>query len=217
MLSKCSVWWYYLIFLIFIVALIIGKATNNEYILYICIYIFLFVSTEKNVEKVISKDFKKLILFYISLGLFGALLILLLKGIGLFLITITMIVLAIKITLQSHLKESKKNQYKFKLFLRKTFFVVVSIAVLSFIGLNVKFITEDNIQTEHNISSSFVSLDFKTEEEKKRYIYGTIEEKIIILKDKGLSKEQVYDMLKNNTDFRTLVRDDDDKFNEIYE
>ncbi len=58
---------------------------------------------------------------------------------------------------------------------------------------------------------------FQTEEQKYKYNYGTIEEKIIILKNMGLSKQQVYNKLENNTEFRTLIKDNQNKFDEIFQ
>ena len=53
---------------------------------------------------------------------------------------------------------------------------------------------------------------FKTEEQKNKYTYGTIEEKIFILKNLGLLKKQIYQKLKNNTDFRKLIKNGNEKF-----
>lgn len=57
----------------------------------------------------------------------------------------------------------------------------------------------------------------QTEEQKHKYNYGTIEEKILILKDMNLSKEQIYKKLENNTDFRILIKDNQNKFDEIFQ
>lgn len=58
---------------------------------------------------------------------------------------------------------------------------------------------------------------FQSEEQKHKYNYGTIEEKILILKDMNLSKEQIYKKLENNTDFRILIKDNQNKFDEIFQ
>lgn len=58
---------------------------------------------------------------------------------------------------------------------------------------------------------------FQSEEQKHKYNYGTIEEKIIVLKSIGLSKQQVYNKLESNTEFRTLIKDNQNKFDEIFQ
>lgn len=71
----------------------------------------------------------------------------------------------------------------------------------------------DDINSSVSIQKKSI---FKTKDQKHKYTYGTIEEKIIILNNLGLTKEQVYDKLENNTDFRILIKNGDNKFNSIF-
>ncbi|WP_321778180.1 hypothetical protein [Sulfurimonas sp.] len=57
---------------------------------------------------------------------------------------------------------------------------------------------------------------FQTEEQMNNYKYANIENKIIILKNMGLNTEKIFDRLKNNMEFRELIKGGNDKFNEIY-
>ena len=75
---------------------------------------------------------------------------------------------------------------------------------------------ENGKKSNQNIITKQKSI-FKTEDQKHKYTYGTIEEKIIILKSLGLSKQQIYNKLKNNTDFRALIKTNDKQFNLIYD
>lgn len=76
--------------------------------------------------------------------------------------------------------------------------------------------TKDKELDDKNITIQSKSI-FKTDEERKEFEKGTIKDKIIILKSLGLSKEQVYKKLENNTDFRTLIKNGVDKYYLIYD
>jgi len=58
---------------------------------------------------------------------------------------------------------------------------------------------------------------FWTSERLNEFKYGTINIKIKLLKKSGLSKQEIQKKLKNNTEFRHLIKDGDKKFNKIYE
>ncbi|WP_415396402.1 hypothetical protein [Sulfurimonas sp. CS5] len=112
MLNKYSIWWHYLVFTIMILSLMSWKITENEWLLYLSCYLLFFGLTERSVEKVISKNFKKLISLYILVGLLGVLLIFLFNWIGLFIIMIIMIAIALKITWEYHREEREKDNIK---------------------------------------------------------------------------------------------------------
>jgi hypothetical protein len=119
------------------------------------------------------------------------------------------------------LKAYKKQ--KFKIFLFETFIILI----LSYMAVSLQNISEDksivrviienNVQKNVNENTLSRKSIFQTKDQKHKYTYGTIEEKIIILKSLGLTKEQVYNKLKNNTDFRTLLKNNDKQFNLIYD
>ena len=89
--------------------------------------------------------------------------------------------------------------------------------ILAYITFTVVLIISnynESMKKENYIQQKSV---FQSEEQKYKYNYGTIEEKIIILKNMGLSKQQVYNKLENNTEFRTLIKDNQNKFDEIFQ
>lgn len=88
--------------------------------------------------------------------------------------------------------------------------------ILAYIVFTVTLIisnSNESIKKENIIPQKQV---FQTEEQKQKFTYGTIEEKIHILKDMNLSKEQIYKKLENNTEFRELIKNSDEKFESIY-
>lgn len=209
MLNRYSVLWKYLLFFIIFILFTIGKVTENIFFRDLAYFLFFFSLTEKNVIKVISKDVKELSIFYIFIAIFSVILIYLLDSIGLFFITLIMIFLAIKITLQSHHEENEIEQEKFKWFLKKTFLVVALIITVMFVKKELLInITKEDVPME---SKSI----FQTKEEKTKYTNGTIEEKIIILRDMNLSKKQIYKTLENDMQFRELRKDGDQKVENI--
>lgn len=107
--------------------------------------------------------------------------------------------------------------YYFSILLRFKFQIKLSL-ILGYIIFTLAFLLSNNINNNINTKVQIEQKTiFKTEEERKKYIYGTIDEKIIILKDIGLSKQEVYKKLENNTDFRELIKDKKNKFEEVYD
>lgn len=93
------------------------------------------------------------------------------------------------------------------------------LTLLMFIAISIMIIYSEitnDVQSNNKIEIIKKSI-FKSEDQKYKYSYGTIEEKITILKSLGLSKQQVYNKLKNNTDFRSLVKNNDKQFNLLYD
>lgn len=94
------------------------------------------------------------------------------------------------------------------------FFIIQSLLLILFIKFQFKYLKNDKNNTNISIQQKSA---FQTEEQKYKYNYGTIEEKIVILKNMGLSKQEVYNKLENNTDFRILIKDNQNKFDEIFQ
>lgn len=89
--------------------------------------------------------------------------------------------------------------------------------IVGYIIYNVYFLFlgfKDNKKNNTNISLQPKSI-FQTKEEKTKYTNGTIEEKIIILRDMNLSKKQIYKTLENDMQFRELMKDGDEKVKNI--
>ena len=81
------------------------------------------------------------------------------------------------------------------------------------------FFLKNGIEIPHTKANDSImeKYIFKTKKEKKEYKYASIEDKIIILKNIGLSKKEVYNKLKNNMDFRILLKNGNNKFYKIYD
>lgn len=96
----------------------------------------------------------------------------------------------------------------------------VIIGILFYISITTYILlfsdSKENKKNDTNITIKQKSV-FQSEEQKHKYNYGTIEEKIHILKNMGLTKQEVYNKLKNNTDFRILIKDNQNKFDEIFQ
>lgn len=100
-----------------------------------------------------------------------------------------------------------------------TIFFIIQFLLLIFI-FKFQFKYFKNVDKNESNNSKVIFQQksvFQSEEEKYKYNYGTIEEKIIILKNMGLSKQEVYNKLENNTEFRTLIKDNQNKFDEIFQ
>ena len=112
MLSKYPLWLHYIIFSLLMTSIIISKIVENEWFTYFLMFFGFFWLTERSVEKVISKDFKKLILFYVVVGVVGVVLVYFFSWIGLLVITAIMIAIALKITWEYHREEREKEEIK---------------------------------------------------------------------------------------------------------
>lgn len=81
--------------------------------------------------------------------------------------------------------------------------------IVGYIIYNIYFLFlgfKDNKKKNTNILIQKKSI-FQSKEQKYKYNYGTIEEKIIILRDMNLSKKQIYKKLENDMKFRELMKD----------
>jgi Ca2+/Na+ antiporter len=96
----------------------------------------------------------------------------------------------------------------------------VIIGILFYISITTYILlfsdSKENKKNDTNIIIKQKSV-FQSEEQKHKYNYGTIEEKINILKNMGFSKQEIYKKLENNTEFRILIKDNQNKFENIYD
>ena len=221
MLNSYSIWWKYFGFLIYFIFLFLGKASDNYSYWYIAVYLLFFLLTERNILFVLPNILKGAVPFYSFIGIFGIILVCLLGVFGFIIIVIAIFILAIKITLDSNKEQSKIVQNTFKLFVKKTLFLVLIATIFIYGILSYIFLDRDKSVTEvfsckskDKPNSPKILLSTK---EKSKYNLGTIETKISMLIEKGFSKEQIHKKLKNHPDYRLLVKEDNDKFNKIFE
>lgn len=100
-------------------------------------------------------------------------------------------------------------------YLKRSFFIILMIFYISMTAYILLFSGDNDKNTKANNNIIQPQFIFKTEEQKTKYTNGTIEEKIIILRDMNLSKKQIYKRLENDMKFRELIKDGDEKVEDI--